>query len=169
MAIVLGIAFTFTAAACVVSTLFMLPGTWVMLLAAVGLNVYQPETFSWWTIGVAAALAVGGEIAETVSGAAGARAANGSRRSMAGAIVGGIVGAVAGTFVVPVPMLGTIVGGAAGAGVGAGLLEATKEGHSGGDAVKVASGAAVGRFFATVFKMAFALAMFFVLVVAVFV
>jgi hypothetical protein len=61
-----------------VGILFGLPGTWLMVLVAALLTWWQPAyvQVSWTTLGVAAALAVLGEVLEFALGAAGARRAD---------------------------------------------------------------------------------------------
>lgn len=120
-----------------------LPGTWLIVLAAMLAELWRGDLFGWWAIGACIGLAVLAEIIEFVAGAAGASTAGGGKRSWVGAIIGAIVGAVMGTPIVPV--LGTILGGVLGAGLGAGLAEWTRDGRSFGDVVRVGQGAAVGR------------------------
>lgn len=129
-----------------------LPGTWLMLIAALLLQWWRPETFSWWTIGVVSALAIIAEIVDVVASAVGAGSAGGSRRSYAGAIVGGIVGAVVGTPIAPI--VGTILGGVVGAGVGAALTDRTVPLRTWRHSARVGQGAAIGRLISVVVKMA---------------
>jgi len=60
-------------------------------------------------LGVAAGLAVLGEVLEFVMGAAGSRQAGGSRRAAAVTIIGNLVDGIAGTAF-PVPIVGTVIG-----------------------------------------------------------
>ena len=143
-----------------------LPGTWLILLVGVIVEFIRPETFSWWTIGAGASLAIGAEIAEFVAGAVGAKKAGGSTRAIAMAVVGGIVGAIVGTFVIPILIVGTIAGAAIGSGVCAMLAELTVGGRTIADAGKVGGGAAIGRTLATIFKAGFALALMALMIVA---
>ena len=121
MQIAAAIILTFVALFSVLITIAGLPGTWIMLLAALLAQVFvgpegQAEMFSWWTLGVAGVLCILAEIAEGAAGGAGAAAAGASKRAVFGGIVGGIIGAIVGTFVIPIPSVGTILGGAIGAG-----------------------------------------------------
>ncbi len=137
-----------------VAILFNLPGTWLMVLSAAVLDwLTQGEPmFSATALVGSAALALLGEILEFFFGAAGSRRAGGSRRAAALAIVGGIVGAVLGTAL-PVPILGTLVGACAGAFAGS-LLGDAMAGRALGDSVDAGRGAAIGRLWGTISKMA---------------
>jgi len=156
-------------AAGVVATIAGLPGTWVILLAALGAQWWRPETFDWWTLGVAGGLVILAEIVEFAAGALGAGKAGGSKRAALAATVGGLVGAVIGTMVIPVLIVGTIVGAAIGSGIGAAMLERTKEGRTWAQAGRVAHGAFVGRLVATVAKGAIAVVIALLLAIAAFV
>ncbi|MCA9312263.1 MAG: DUF456 domain-containing protein [Phycisphaerales bacterium] len=151
----------------VLLVIFQLPGIWVLLLSMIALDLWQPTLLPLWAMVVVGLLALSGEIVDFAAGAAGSKAAGGSRRAGVGAIIGGIVGAIAGTPLIPIPVVGTIVGGAAGAGLGAALFELSKTIHPpevlpedyvpdrpGRRATKVAVGAATGRLVATVIKLA---------------
>jgi uncharacterized protein YqgC (DUF456 family) len=161
-----GIAFGVFALVCIGVTLIGLPGTWLMLGAALTIEALDVPLFGWWALGIAGGLAILAEVAETMSGAAGASAAGASRRAAVGAIVGGIIGAIAGTFVVPV--IGSIVGSVIGAGAGAMGMELSKHRsiRTSTSVLAVGKGAAIGRMLATVIKSAFALAMAITLIVA---
>jgi uncharacterized protein YqgC (DUF456 family) len=133
--------------------LFNLPGTWLMVLLATVLELWQPGEFmfSWTVLYVAVGLAMLGEALEFVLGAAGARQAGGSKRAAALAIAGGVVGAILGTPL-PIPIAGTLIGACLGAFVGSllGDLWARRPlFHS----VEAGRGAAVGRFWGTIAKM----------------
>ncbi len=154
MAALVAVIMGFTGLVGVAATLLTLPGIWLMVAVAVGIDVWRPETFSIWTLGAAAGLAFLAEVAEFIAAGAGAAKARGAKRSAAGAIVGALAGAIIGTPIVPI--LGTILGAAIGAGIGAALLERTKVGRTWGDVGRVGQGAAVGRLVATVVKMVFA-------------
>jgi uncharacterized protein YqgC (DUF456 family) len=151
----------------VLLTVMTLPGAWIALAAAVGCQFWQPGMFSWWTIGAAAGLAALGEILEVIASAMGASKAGASKKGAMGAVVGSIVGAIAGSFVVPI--LGTIVGAVVGAGLGALVMERGVEGKTWSASAKAGSGAAVGRFAATVMKTVIASAVGGTLIVAAFV
>ena len=97
-------------------------------------------------------MALAAEIAEFVLGAAGARKAGGSRRGAALAIIGGIVGAVLGTAI-PIPVLGTLAGACLGAFAGS-MAGDVASGKRVEESIDAGRGAAVGRFWGTVLKMA---------------
>jgi len=162
----LGALFFVVGLAGIALALIGLPGTWMILLVGVIVEFVSPGTFSWWTIGVGGALAIGAEIAEFVAGAVGAKKAGGSKRAITMAVVGGMVGAIVGTFTIPVPVVGTIAGAAIGSGACAMFAEMTVDGRTVAEAGKVGGGAAIGRTLATIFKGAFAVALTLLLTVA---
>ncbi len=133
-----------------------LPGAWLALAAAVGCQAWGPGTFSWWTIGVCAGLALVGEAAELVATALGAKRAGGGKAGAWGAVGGTILGAIVGTFVPP-PVIGTLAGAAIGAGAGALFAERRWGGKTWDQAADIGSGAALGRLAATVVKVVVAL------------
>ncbi len=186
MDIVAGIIVVIAVLIGIVLTIATLPGTWLMLVVALLCQWWRGDTFgvqtaatdasaiavepswmfSWWTIGIGLALAVLAEIIEFLASALGAAKAGGTKRGAIGATVGGLAGAILGTFI-PVPILGTLAGAAVGAGVGA-LLAERHGGMSWEDSGRVATGAAIGRLVATVFKSACAVAMGVILVIDAF-
>jgi hypothetical protein len=132
-----------------------LPGLWLMLVAALGLNALPgPAPIGLWTLAGAALLGVGAEVLEFTVAARYTTRYGGSRRAGWGAILGGLVGAVVG---VPVPVVGSVVGAFVGAFLGAYLAERSRrEAH--GPAARVATGALIGRAVAAALKTAFGLA-----------
>lgn len=127
-----------------------LPGTWVMIAAAVGYSILLPGTISTFTLIGTTAIAVVAEVLEFTLAGKYTRKHGGSRRAGWGAIIGGTVGAFAG---VPVPLLGPIIGGFAGAFIGA-LLAEYSRGSGVQASTKVATGALVGRAVAAALKVA---------------
>ncbi|HLL89273.1 MAG TPA: DUF456 family protein [Tepidisphaeraceae bacterium] len=137
-----------------------LPGLWLMVASlaayawATGWNVYV----GWPAQLALLILALGAEAAEFVAGAAGSKAAGGSKRGMVGALVGGLVGGIVGTGLIPVPIVGTIAGACIGSFIGAGAVELmigrTKE-----DSAKIGWGAAKGRLLGIVSKSMFGVTM----------
>lgn len=130
--IALAVLFALFAVACLAVVILGLPGTWVLLLAAVAVELLDTAvpgapavTFGWGLLAVCGVLAGVGEGIEFAAGAVGARMGGASRRGMVGALVGGIVGAVLLTPLLPVPVLGTLVGAAIGTFVGAWVGEST--------------------------------------------
>jgi uncharacterized protein len=151
-----------------VGILFNLPGTWLMVLVTALLKWWQPGyvQVGWTTLGVAAGLAVLGEVLEFVLGAAGARRAGGSIRAAAMAIVGSLIGGILGTAL-PVPMVGTLIGACLGAFVGS-LIGDLWTGRPLFPSVEAGWGAAVGRFWGTVCKLAIGAIIVVVLTLAAF-
>lgn len=128
-----------------------LPGTWLMLGAAVGYNALTgSEAVGTATLIGATLLAVAAEWAEFVLGARFARRYGGSRRAGWGAILGGLAGALVG---VPIPIVGPLVGALGGSFAGALLFEYTATRNTRG-ATRVAWGALVGRVAAIALKVA---------------
>lgn len=152
----------------VILTVLTLPGTWVAVLAALGCQIWQPGLFSWWTLGVAIGLAVLGEVLEIGASAMGAGRAGASKRGALGGVVGSILGAIVGSMVLLFP-IGTIVGAVVGAGLGAAIVERGSAGKTWAQSAKVGTGAAAGRFAATVLKTGIAMAIAAILGVGAFV
>ena len=149
----------------VLLTVLTLPGVWLTLLVAAGLQLAYPEPpFSWYTLGACTALALIGEVYELVAAPAAARRKGGGRSGAWGSLVGSIVGAIAGSFVVPI--VGTIVGAVVGAGVGALSFERGIGQKTWREATSIGTAAAKGRFVGTVVKTLVAVAVCLVLVVA---
>lgn len=100
-----------------VITLFGLPGTFVVLSAAV---IYDLVTWSWaaskFTLVVLLAIALLGELFEWVFTLYGAKKFKTSNFAIIGLIVGTIAGAIIG---VPVPIIGSVIGALLGAFIGA--------------------------------------------------
>jgi uncharacterized protein YqgC (DUF456 family) len=151
------------------SILFNLPGTWLMVLLATVIEWWKPGEFlfGWTVLYVVVGLAILGEILEFVLAAAGARQAGGSRRAAALAILGGLVGAILGTLL-PIPIAGTLIGACLGAFAGS-LLGDLWAGRPVQLSLDAGRGAAAGRFWGTVAKMAIGGAIMMILGVAAFV
>ncbi|HVU85924.1 MAG TPA: DUF456 domain-containing protein [Pirellulales bacterium] len=117
---------------CWCTTLFGLPGNWMIVALAAAATWLVPEglrvQMAPAVLGVLVALALLGEIVEFATGSAAAHRAGGTRRGAVGAIVGALFGAVAGAMIgLPVPLIGSavaaVLGGAFGALTGAMALE----------------------------------------------
>lgn len=171
MDIAIAILFTLSSFLLVFAVLLALPGTWIMVLAAIALNAaLDTNPFSWWVIGVAIALAALGELLELVAGGAGAKAMGASKRSIVASVVGGVVGAILGTFLLPIPIIGTIIGSALGAGAGAVVFEFTIADRRDFKHLRgIGTGAFTGRLLATVLKAAVAVLMAIILSIDAFV
>ena len=145
-----------------------LPGTWLMILAALLFDWLAPgePMFYPGVLHASVALAVVGEVAEFALGAAGARRAGGSKRGASLAIVGGIIGAIVGTAI-PVPVIGTLFGACAGAFLGS-VSGDVWAGRSVDHSVEAGRGAATGRLWGTITKLALGSVIFMLLTIAAF-
>ncbi len=137
-----------------VGILFNLPGTWLMILVPAVLKWWWPGQilYDWTVLGVAAGVALLGEVLEVVLGAAGSRHVGGTIRGAALALVGSIVGGIIG-IALPVPIVGPLLGACLGAFVGA-LCGDLWAGRPLWQSLKAGRGAAVGRLWGTVVKLA---------------
>jgi uncharacterized protein len=169
LTLVVGILFALLGLGAVATTLIGLPGAWLLIALAVLVEIFLP-IFGWGAIGIAAALALAGEIVETLAGAAGTRAGGGTSRGMVGAILGGLVGGIAFTGLLPIPIVGTLVGAAVGTFAGAALGEMTGErAPDVGGTVRAATGATIGRLAGTMGKTILACAAWVLLTLRAFV
>ena len=131
-----------------------LPGTWLILAAAI--------IYDWchdWSrlgpvvLGVLAGLAVLGEVVEFAASYLFAGKAGGSRRASWGAVIGGFVGMF--IFTLPMPVIGIIVGGIIGCFAGALIGEMTVRDDMERSA-RIGFGAALGHVAGLVAKLALA-------------
>jgi hypothetical protein len=142
-------------------TLLSLPGNWLMVLGAALYALLVPDPWrvdvSWIAVGVVLAVAVLGEVLETLAVAMGTSRAGGSKRSallgLCGSIGGGLVGALVG---LPVPVVGSVIAvvlfAAAGATLGAYVGEAWK-GRTAAASWQVGKAAFWGRLLGTMAKI----------------
>lgn len=149
-------------------TLVTLPGIWLMIAVATLIHFLWVDLYSPWTLAAAVVLGVLAEIAELVASAAGSTKAGGSKHGAIWSIVGAIAGAILGTIFLPVPVVGSIIGGVVGAGTGAIAGELSFGRKHWKDAARIGQGAAIGRFFSTIIKGAFALIIALLLSIAAF-
>ena len=140
-----------------------LPGTFIMVVAAIAADYLAGAGIGWVAIGVAFALAIVAEVLEWTLSARFAVKFGGSKRAGWGAIIGGFIGAFAG---VPVPVIGSMIGAFAGAFLGALIAEYTQPHADASSATRVATGALVGKAAATAMKLAIAFTIAFVLTIA---
>jgi hypothetical protein len=155
------------------ANVFALPGNWLMVgLAAIFALIFPLSAgrgLYWTTVGVAAALAVVGEIVELAAGAAGAKRSGASRRAMLLALVGTMLGSVIGAFVaVPIPIVGPIVGAVGGGALGAfagAYLGETALGRSTEQSLAAGKGALIGRLLGTAGKLVIGVVLFVVVAV----
>jgi len=127
-------------------------GVWMTLVAAVGLQIWRPDTYETATLIGSGVLALAGEIIEIGASAAMTRRSGGSRAAAVWSVVGGLAGAILGTMLIPIPIVGTIVGAVAGAGIGATLAHRRAPDMAWSDAMRVGRAAASGRLAAIVVK-----------------
>jgi len=160
LAMVLVALFALVGLACLVGVLVGLPGTWILLALAAGVELVDArlggpaETFGWELLLLGAGLALLGEIVEAVSGAVGARLGGASRRGMVGALLGGILGAIFFTPLLPVPVVGTLVGAVIGTFAGAWIGEATGPARrTREETLRASVGAVLGSLFGRVGKL----------------
>ena len=170
---VLAAIFGLTGLISVISVIFGLPGTWIMLAIAAGMELLCRGSldlgplFGGWALAAGVALAAIGEAIELGAGIAGAKGAGGTKRGSVGAFIGGLVGAVLGTFLIPVPAFGTLIGALLGTFGGAWLGETTgPNARDGKAAVAPALGATIARLAATVAKVMVALLVWIELLIA---
>ena len=166
--------FALVGAGCVFVVVIGLPGTWILLLLAGAMQFTDglwrhgdAHTFSWWTLGIAAGLALLGEALETMAGIAGAKSGGASKRGMIGALIGGIVGAIVGAGVGY--GIGAIPGGFVGAALGAIVGEFSHPHMTLEKSLKPAGGAAAGRLAGTMMKLVLAVILWIGLSIAAFV
>ncbi len=143
--------------ALVISSIFGLPGNFLLLLFAAGAGYYEGfsqinGTFLAMLAG-AWALGEGGEL---FSSAIGAKRAQASSRAIYLAYLGVFLGMLAGTAVLPV--IGTLIGSMLGAFIGGYLGEYQQTG-SGRQAKTVAVSVVIAQLFGLVFKLAVGMAM----------
>jgi len=182
MTIAVAATFAFFGALTAATVLVGLPGTWMLLLLAVILELADgyllggagtataPVTFGWWLIGGGVAMAVVGEVLDLAAGALGAKQGGASRRGVLGAFLGGMGGALFGTFLLPIPLVGTLVGALAGTFFGAlvGEMNDPEQKRSADEALKPAAAATIGRVLGTIGKAGIASVVWMVLSVAAF-
>jgi hypothetical protein len=175
LTIVIGVLFVLLAAVRAATSLLGLPGTWLVIALAAGVDLVEllwrdggDATFGVWSIAAAIGIAIVAEVVEFAAGAAGAKAGGATRRGTLGAVVGGFLGGLLGTFLIPIPLVGTLIGAALGAGGGALIGEITRDGVTVRDTIKPATGAAAGRIAGTVLKVGFAAVIWLQLSIAAF-
>jgi uncharacterized protein len=169
LTLTVGLGFALLGLGAVAATLIGLPGAWLLVALAAFIEIFVPM-FGWGSIGIAALLALAGEIIETLAGAAGTRAGGGSTRGMVGAILGGLVGGIAFTGLIPIPIVGTLVGAAVGTFAGAAIGEITGDrAPDVGETVRAATGATIGRLAGTMGKTLLACAAWVLLTLRAFV
>jgi uncharacterized protein len=151
----------------VFSTIIGLPGGWGILLAAILLEVVDvslgvgPVSFGWWIIATSGVIQVASEVIEFAASALGAKWGGASKRGMWASLVGGIVGAIGGIFIIPIPIFGSLIGSVIGSFVAA--FAAERKELENNQAIKSATGAALGRTVGALSKVGFSFAMLVIL------
>ncbi|NUQ10978.1 MAG: DUF456 domain-containing protein [Gemmatimonadaceae bacterium] len=143
-------------AVCLVSIVLVplgVPGTFIMVAAALAADYFASAGIGWLAIGTSLILAVIAEVLEWTLSARFAEKYGGSKRAAWGALIGGFVGAFAG---VPVPVIGSMIGAFAGAFLGALIGEYSQRESDATSATRVATGALIGKAAATAIKLAIA-------------
>jgi len=127
-----------------------LPGTWLMIAAAIALHFLAPVAPFGWTVIIAClAIAIASELLDFVVAARYTLKFGGSRRGAWGALIGGVLGAI---FGVPVPVIGSVIGAFLGSFAGA-LIGEYSAGASHAGATRAATGATIGRAIAIALKV----------------
>lgn len=152
---------------CLLSTLLLMPGNWLMLIAAGVLTWWRPGTFSNVTLAVAVVLAILGEVVESLASLAGVKKAGGSRLAGWASVLGAFFGALVGTGALPIPVIGTLVGLCVGAAVGA-IVAEWSVGRTREESMRSGLAAGVGRLAGTVGKFLIGVLIWLILTVAVF-
>jgi len=135
------------------SIAFGLPGIWLMIGGAIGLELWRGNMFSVWTLLAVVVIGIIAELLEFLAGVVGARKAGSSKLGAVGALVGSLAGALIGTFLIPIPLIGTLIGACGGAFLGTFALE-RMIGRPSPASIKSATGAGIGRLAGTVIKLA---------------
>lgn len=140
-----------------------LPGTWISIGAAAGINYWWIEDlYSWWTLVGCVGLAILGEALEFAASSFGSQTGGGGRRGAVGALVGALLGAVAGAGFPPV--IGAVLWSVFGAGVGAVIGEISGGLRSWREVIPIGQAAAKGRFLGVVAKGLVGLAVYVTLI-----
>ncbi|PQO36174.1 DUF456 domain-containing protein [Bremerella cremea] len=144
-----------------VSTLFTLPGNWILLAFTILYAYFLPADYfpriSWTVVIFVAVIALIGELIEFLAGAAGAAKQGGSKLGIFLSLVGAFIGSLGGAiFLSFIPLIGTMVGallgGAFGAFAGAWLGEHNTQKTS-EERFNIGKGAFIGRILGTVGKL----------------
>jgi len=178
IAYLVALAFVLLGAGCLVLVALGLPGGWLLLALAAGIEffvdpLYLPgvsqPTFPPWTLWTSLLLLLVGEVLEFGASALGAKRGGATRRGMVGALAGGLVGAILLTPVIPIPVVGTLLGALVGTFLGALAGETTgRRPSSLRGSIKPAAGATVGRVLGSMSKLGIGLVVWIVLSVAAF-
>ncbi len=149
------------------STLFTLPGNWILLACTILYAYFLPADYypriSWHVVILVAVIALLGELIEFLAGAAGAAKQGGSKLGIFLSLVGAFFGSLGGAILLSfIPLIGTMIGallgGALGAFGGAWLGEHNTEKTS-EERYAIGKGAFIGRILGTVGKLSMGIIM----------
>ncbi len=119
-------------------------GNWIILAAAALAWVATGFThFNGWTMAILVALAVAGEVLETLAAGYGAAKYGGGKGAIVAALIGCLVGALVGTPLFPI--IGTLIGACAGAFLFAAAYEYLALQKRPDEALRTGFGAALGK------------------------
>ena len=150
---------------CLVGTALGLPGHWVLLLLAVGVELGdekwlpagQDTTFGWGLIVLILVLGLIGEAIEFGAASFGAKKGGGSKRGAWGGLLGGLAGGILG-IAIPLPIVGSLIGAFVGTFAGTLIAESTgKDPKLTRDSLKPALWATLARAGGTAAKLAITL------------
>jgi len=145
------------------STIMGAPGGWILLLMAILLEYFDSSmgldntTFGWWVVAIAGIIQIISEAIEFIAGALGAKVGGASKKGAFAAFIGGIAGAIIGTFAIPIPIFGSLFGSILGSFGAAYYVESRDPENT--EALKSATGAALGRTIGALSKVGLSLAM----------
>ncbi len=143
-------------------------GNWAL---AAGVAIFGLLTefkyFSPWIILVVFLLALAGELAESMSAAAGSLKSGGGLSTMLVTILSFITGAALGTILIPVPVIGSIAGGWIGVYAGTVIFEKYVRGGTSEQAHKIGYGAMKGAVLGQLLKFVLGLTIITVTVVQI--
>ncbi len=174
MTVVFALLLIVVLSACLVVTLFGLPGNWLILAATAIYSCLTPArspvAIGWQPIVVLFVIAVVGEIVELAAATVGTAKAGGSRRGAALALAGSVVGAVVGVLIgIPVPLVGPILAALLFAALGAlagAMLGELWAGKNWAASWRIGKAAFRGRLAGTLAKMSLGVLMVAVVIVA---
>lgn len=127
-----------------------LPGNLVPVAAALIAVMAGDGSFTWGWFLLFLMIAISGEIADQLTGLAGAKKYGASRPGMVGAVVGGFAGGVLGTMILPV--IGSLAGVFAGCFILTFVFEYIFSGRSVSESGRSGIGALLGRVAGTAYK-----------------
>jgi uncharacterized protein len=144
---------------CTLATMVRLPGTWLILLAAIGYSWWRAwAPIGPWMLAALFGAATLGEVLEFAASAITTRRAGATKQAAWGALLGGVLGAIFLSFLVPIPLVGTVAGALAGCFIGAVMGELSVHRRL-GQGARVGVFSAIGFGLGMIAKVALAVAM----------